>query len=74
MLTKVNKLNELSGKLDEAMKQDESSPHRDRVNKSQKTIEGAVAILEEQFEAVQLTKAEVNDLQTGKLKQPEIER
>ena len=33
MLTKVNKLNELSGKLDEAMKQDESSPHRDRVNK-----------------------------------------
>lgn len=33
MLTKVNKLNELSGKLDEAMIQDESSPHRDRVNK-----------------------------------------
>ena len=33
MLTKVNKLNDLSGKLDEEMIQDESSPHRDRVNK-----------------------------------------
>jgi hypothetical protein len=33
-LTRANKLNDISGQLDEAMKNDEASPHRDRVSKS----------------------------------------
>ena len=34
LLTRANKLNDISGQLDEAMKNDEASPHRDRVSKS----------------------------------------
>ena len=34
LLTRANKLNDISGQLDEAMKGDEASPHRDRVSKS----------------------------------------
>ena len=34
LLTQANKLNDISGQLDEAMKNDEASPHRDRVSKS----------------------------------------
>ena len=42
--------------------------------RSQKSIENAVAILEEQFEAAQTTKAEVSDLQTGKLDSQQISK
>ena len=34
LLNRANKLHDISGQLDEAMKNDEASPHHDRVAKS----------------------------------------
>ncbi|CAL1167200.1 unnamed protein product [Cladocopium goreaui] len=68
LLSKNKKLSDLSGQLDEAMAaSDETSPHQDRVTKSQQNLEHAMQILETEFEAVEQTKAEVSGLQNGKL-------
>ncbi|CAL1165837.1 unnamed protein product, partial [Cladocopium goreaui] len=68
LLSRSGKLADLSGQLDDAMAESESgSYHRARVQKSQRGLEEAIKILEDEFDKVESTKADVSDLQNRKL-------